>query len=347
MSAGITYRGYYTEEDYDDFLEEPEGVFDNNLHGLAVESFQTGSFYRNVNQPPLRSSYTGTFRPSRALYDHYGYAQPDQEQSGEWFRPSGRFSNAEAVYSYSSDEPFEPMGKPNIFKEQVRQVGDDLFHNRKVGSVVILAVLALLVLGLFTWVNTFGRAEAEGDIYQFSASSMHSLATQAAAASENKPQGNPPSALPGAHAVSGVPTISADKIAQVLKQYNSPAVGASQAIYDLGVKYQIDPAYALAFFIHESSAGTKGIAVTTRSLGNIRQTTNSGFEGYNGFRKYPSWEVGAEDWYKLIKNLYIGGWNLTTVEQIIPKYAPSEDNNNPASYINAVNTLVDSWRSGK
>ncbi len=346
MSAGITYTGHYTEDDYDDFFEEPEGVFDNNLHGRAVESFQTGSFYRNVNQPQLRSCYPATYRPSRSLYEHFGFAQPDQEQSGEWFRPSGRFSNAEAVYAYSSDEPFEPTGKPNIFKEQVRQVGDDLFHNRRVGSIVILVGLALLILGLITWLNTFGRAEAEGDIYRFNASSTHNLTTPAPG-TENKPQGNPPAALPGAHAVIGAPTVNADKIAQVLKQYNSPAVGASQAIYDLGVKYQIDPAYALAFFIHESSAGTKGIAVTTKSLGNIRQTNNSGFEGYNGFRKYPSWEAGAEDWYKLIKNLYIGGWNLTTVEQIIPKYAPSEDNNNPASYINAVNTLVDSWRNGK
>lgn len=343
----MTYSGIYAEEYEDDYFEEPESVFDNNLHGRAGESFQTGSFYRAVNEPRLRSGLTGSTRTGSTLFDHYGYNRPVLTQaSGEWFRPNSTFSNTEAIYSYSSEEPFEHVGNNHRFKDQVKQVGDDLLNNRRAGAIVILAILALLILGLFTWTNTLGRAEAEGDIYKFSANNSISLPTTGATPF-SKPEGNPPASLPGAHSVIGAPTITAEKISQVLKQYNSPAVGASQAIYDLGVKYQIDPAYALAFFIHESSAGTKGVAVTTKSLGNIRQTANSGFDGYNGFRKYPTWEVGAEDWYKLIKNLYIGGWNLTTVEQIIPKYAPAEDNNNPTSYINAVNTLVDSWRSGK
>ncbi len=147
--------------------------------------------------------------------------------------------------------------------------------------------------------------------------------------------------------VEGKPSITVARIEQVLRQYNSPAVGSSQSLYDLGNRYGIDPAYALAFFIHESSAGTKGVAVTTKSLGNIRQTTNSGFDAYQGYRKYPSWEAGMEDWYKLISNLYIKGWGLKTVEKIIPKYAPAADNNNEASYINHVNSLVDTWRNTK
>lgn len=347
MNAGMTYSSIYAEEFEDDYFEEPESVFDNNLHGRAGESFQTGSFYRTANEPRLRSGYTGASRPGTTLYDHYGYNRPAPAHvTGEWFRPNSHFANTEAVYSYSSDEPFEQVGNTQPFKNQVRQIGDDLIHNRRAGAILILTILALLILGLFTWTRTTGRAEAEGDIYNFKTTNRNAFPT-AGATPETKPQGNPPTSLPGSHSVIGVPTVTADKITQVLKQYNSPAVGASQAIYDLGVKYQIDPAYALAFFIHESSAGTKGVAVTTRSLGNIRQTTNSGFDGYNGFRKYPSWEVGAEDWYKLIKNLYIGGWNLTTVEQIIPKYAPAEDNNNPTTYINAVNNMVDAWRSGK
>jgi flagellum-specific peptidoglycan hydrolase FlgJ len=115
-------------------------------------------------------------------------------------------------------------------------------------------------------------------------------------------------------------------------------------MYDLGIKYGIDPAYALAFFINESSAGTQGIATVTKSIGNIRVTP--GYENYQGFRKYPGWDAGIEDWYKLIKNLYVDGWGLNTVEKIVPVYAPAADNNNPAAYIKHVNNLVAQWRSG-
>lgn len=152
------------------------------------------------------------------------------------------------------------------------------------------------------------------------------------------------------NSVLGSPSISPDKINTVLRQYNSPAAGIGQAMYDLGNRYGIDPAYALAFFIHESSAGTQGVAAITKSIGNIRCT--AGYDCYqtngNGsFRKYSSWEAGAEDWFKLIKEQYIGKWGLKTLEQIIPVYAPSADSNNPASYMKQVAQMVNGWRNGK
>jgi len=143
--------------------------------------------------------------------------------------------------------------------------------------------------------------------------------------------------------VLGQPSISPSKIDAVLKSYNSPATGVGQAMYDKGLQYGIDPAYALAFFVHESTAGTRGIATVTKSIGNIRYT--SGYENYQGFRKYPTWEAGIEDWYKLIKELYVNGWKLSTVEAIVPVYAPAADSNNPAAYIKSVNDLVATWRA--
>lgn len=140
----------------------------------------------------------------------------------------------------------------------------------------------------------------------------------------------------------GAPSISVKQIEAVLKQYGSPAAGKGHVLYDLGVKYGIDPAYALAFFVHESGCGTKGVARFTKSLGNIR--TTPGYADYQGYRSYPTWESGMEDWYKLITNLYIGEWGLRTVEAIIPVYAPWGDNNNPPSYIASVKNMVNSWR---
>jgi hypothetical protein len=147
-----------------------------------------------------------------------------------------------------------------------------------------------------------------------------------------------------AYTVVGQPSISADFINRVLDSYHSPARGKGQALYDYGVKYGIDPAYALAFFMHESSFGTTGVARMTHSLGNIR--ASAGYQNYQGYRLYRTWEAGFEDWYKLIADLYVAQWMLTTVDQIVPVYAPSSDNNDVAAYIQAVKTAVDTWRSG-
>jgi hypothetical protein len=145
--------------------------------------------------------------------------------------------------------------------------------------------------------------------------------------------------------VSGVPTVSADLIDQVLDFYGSPASGKGQTLYRLGVQYNIDPVYALAFFMHESSFGTTGVARVTLSLGNIRATP--GYESYQGYRKYKSWEAGFEDWYTLIKKQYVGKWKLLTIDQIVPVYAPSGDHNDVDLYIQSVKSAVDAWRLGE
>ena len=137
------------------------------------------------------------------------------------------------------------------------------------------------------------------------------------------------------------PSISAATVDRVLAQYNSPAAGSGALFYDLGVQYGIDPAYALAFYIHESSAGTKGVARFTHGIGNIRVT--SGYQSYEGYRSYPTYAAGIEDWYKLIKELYIQGWGLTTPGPILARYAPWGDNNNPDVYAATVKALVASW----
>lgn len=138
------------------------------------------------------------------------------------------------------------------------------------------------------------------------------------------------------------PSITAAKIREVLQSYNSPAAGSAEAMYRLGIEYGIDPAFCLAFFIHESTAGTQGVARVTKSVGNIRVTP--GYEDYQGFRKYATWEEGIEDWYQLIRDLYIAEWGLVTVDTIIPVYAPTSDGNNVDHYVNTVKRLVSGWR---
>lgn len=162
---------------------------------------------------------------------------------------------------------------------------------------------------------------------------------------------NPPTAtieptpditLLGPGYVQGPPSVDVALIRRVLHAYNSPAVDEAQAFYDLGVARGIDPAYCLAFFIVESGAGTQGVARTTYSVGNIRALP--GQPSFEGYRQYTSWREGIADWYRLIDEVYIGERGETTLDQIIPVYAPSFDSNDPAAYIYTVKRLVARWR---
>ena len=144
------------------------------------------------------------------------------------------------------------------------------------------------------------------------------------------------------HRLDRPPSVSAATIDRVLAGYGSPAAGTGALFYDLGVQYGIDPAYALAFYIHESSAGTQGVARFTHGIGNIRVTP--GYRSYEGYRSYPTYAAGIEDWYRLIKELYIGQWGLTTPAAVTPRYAPWGDGNNPDVYAATVCRLVDSWQ---
>jgi hypothetical protein len=144
----------------------------------------------------------------------------------------------------------------------------------------------------------------------------------------------------------GPPTITPEKIDQVLQSFNSPASGLGQVIYDEGVKRGINPAVALAFFIQESSAGTKGVAAETNSWGNIKGDGPAG--SYKGFRAYNNFEEGVKDWYRLIDDKYLapqseGGRGYTTLSQVIRTYAPASDNNDERGYVANVKGMVEGW----
>lgn len=155
----------------------------------------------------------------------------------------------------------------------------------------------------------------------------------------------------GDYRLQGAPSISAEAIDRILASYGSPATGTGAAWYNLGLKYGIDPAFAVAFFVHESTAGTarnwaglKPDGSTTHNVGNI---ICAGYATcYNRFRDYSSWEEGIEDWYRLIDREYIKGRGHSTVADVIPVYAPAFENN-VQLYIDTVNHLVDKWRRGE
>lgn len=206
------------------------------------------------------------------------------------------------------------------------------------GRQYAIIVVALLVI----WMLMPGRNRSIVSTAPGLAGSFSPLGgVQAAAAMEAPAAGL---------AVQGAPTITVAQIEQVLADYNSPARGHGQEIYDLGLKYNINPAISLAFFIHESGAGSnpawagwKPDGTTTHNVGNIICTP--GYRCHGRFRDYDTWGEGIEDWYKLINDLYVGEWNRRTVDDIIPRYAPASDNNDEGLYINSVKQLVEKWQA--
>ena len=143
--------------------------------------------------------------------------------------------------------------------------------------------------------------------------------------------------------VTGSPSISASQIDKVLCSANSPACGTGNSLESYGQQYGIDPAFGLAVFKHESGFGTAGVARQNLSLGNLRCIPDAACQG--GYAAFPSWEQGYSAFYKLISGpLYVGS-GLTTPEQILARYAPSGDGNNPVAYAEDVRATMTSWRT--
>jgi hypothetical protein len=146
----------------------------------------------------------------------------------------------------------------------------------------------------------------------------------------------------GGSSVVGSPSLSAQRIDQILCNAGSPACSTGQDLYNLGVQYNIDPAFALAVFFNESNFGKSGIAASTRSLGNLRCIPDAAC--WNGYATFDSWQDSYSAFYKLISGPIYVGSGLTTPESILPKYAPSGDHNDPSHYIAVVERSIQNWR---
>ncbi len=131
-------------------------------------------------------------------------------------------------------------------------------------------------------------------------------------------------------------------------QYDSPALGTGPVWEQLSRQYGIDTAYALSFFITESTAATdphwsgrKPDGSTTHNIGNI---VCAGYPRcYGRWRDYATWEEGIADWYRLIAEEYINARGTVMVEQIVPIYAPAFENDVPRS-IAGVMRRVAAWQ---
>ena len=152
----------------------------------------------------------------------------------------------------------------------------------------------------------------------------------------------PPNSSALAVTLAGPPSLDAKRVNGILAAYGSPLQGQGKALVALSARYKVDDAVALAFFVMESRAGTQGEAVLTHSFGNLRPMP--GAPSLDGYRFYDSWLDGAAEWFQLIRSLYLDTLKLDTVEAVVPVYAPSTDNNQPAVMVAGIHQLVACWR---
>jgi hypothetical protein len=153
------------------------------------------------------------------------------------------------------------------------------------------------------------------------------------------------------------PTISCNLFERFLKENASPAAPQAGEMCAAIVVSGGDPAVALGFFEKESNFGKNGTTDAgngsiERNMGNIRCNVGAAHSlakrcratATNGsFNAYDNWAEGAADWAKLLQ-FYKSDLKLVKLEDVLYKYAPWTDRNNPPAYVGAVKQRVDKLR---
>jgi flagellum-specific peptidoglycan hydrolase FlgJ len=144
--------------------------------------------------------------------------------------------------------------------------------------------------------------------------------------------------------IASKPTISEAVFTLALQHRQSPVSGMAEEAHDVCVQWGMNPAIALAFFIHESGAGTQGIARLTQNWGNLREGKRAHHHA-SGFAWYSNFLSSLDDFCDLLLGPLYAGSGLLHVSEVTPRYAPSSDQNDPAAYAVAVNQMVATWQT--
>jgi N-acetyl-anhydromuramyl-L-alanine amidase AmpD len=140
------------------------------------------------------------------------------------------------------------------------------------------------------------------------------------------------------------------QFANILSQVGSPALAEAGAMYGALVARQVHPAVFLGFFQQESRFGMVGICndYATKNPGNVRTPEQAGAGAViqtprGQFVRYPTWVSGTADWALRMRGPKYEGAGLTTVREVLPKYAPKSDQNDPQVYADHVIAAVQAW----
>jgi hypothetical protein len=145
------------------------------------------------------------------------------------------------------------------------------------------------------------------------------------------------------------PRMTLAQFQAILAAAGSPAAPEAARAYSAIVTQGLSPAFILAIFKHESNYGLEGFAAVNKSPGNTRSSmTGMGIlvQTVKGpFIRYPNWFEGFRDLaWRIVKPDYVYAQEgRRTIEQIITRFAPASDGNDPIRYVSAVVESMNSW----
>jgi hypothetical protein len=137
-------------------------------------------------------------------------------------------------------------------------------------------------------------------------------------------------------------TLRPVQIARLLEQQGSPLAPLAEEIYDLAIAYRIDAAFALAQWMVESQFGRLPLAQVNRNAGMVRVALTRmaaptgplhpagetepilpprfGDAYGSGYVSYPSWLAGLEEYFRLLRYVFVDAWREEEVQQIAQAY---------------------------
>lgn len=157
------------------------------------------------------------------------------------------------------------------------------------------------------------------------------------------------------YAICGPAALPRERFGAILRDGGSPAAPEADSMYLALRNADVRPEVLLAFFFVESKFGTIGVAhdFNTHNPGNVRQPERATIARTivqtprGPFAKYPTWADGTADWAARLTGPKYAGAGLTTVRQVLPKYAPGGDSNDPDAYARTVLQKIAEWTGAK
>jgi hypothetical protein len=148
-------------------------------------------------------------------------------------------------------------------------------------------------------------------------------------------------------------------IARLLERHGSPLAPLAEEIYDLAIAYRIDAAFALAQCMVESQLGCLPLAQVNRNAALVRvaltrlaapaarSTAPAGplhavgetqpilppryGDVYgSGYVTYPGWLAGLEEYFRLLRYVFVDAWHEEKVEQIAHAFLSTTPGRKPA-----------------
>jgi len=140
-------------------------------------------------------------------------------------------------------------------------------------------------------------------------------------------------------------------IARLLEQQGSPLAPLAEEIYDLAIAYRIDAAFALAQCMVESQLGCLPLAQVNRNAALVRVALTRlaapssplhpvgetqpilppryGDVYGSGYITYPGWLAGLEEYFRVLRYVFVDAWHEEKVEQIAHAYLASAPGRKP------------------